>query len=323
MRTEEEIEKFLTEQADENGEVSEELMAAFLRGEEITGDTKAAAAPDPAKEAEPEEKQEEKPDKANPGEKAEDHPEPVILAKDGKHTIPYSELESERERSRQAIAEAAELRAKLEAIEQAEKQIRDDDDSKTDEQVRAEALEQIEEEFPGFKKALESFIGPVQKKLDAVLAEKAKADEAQQEAEQLTALQKEFDAKVVELEPRYAEAKEDPKFWEWFDKQPAVVRLAETSGDPQAVADVVKMYHEAQASDKADDKKAEPKIDPKEALAKAKEKPVVRSLSDVPGGGNSPGDEDAAVADLASVDLMQKMMGWSPDKIEQYLSRII
>lgn len=84
--------------------LSDEDMARLFAGESIQGETNA----DPAEEI-----------SAPPAAETVDpvvtpppaEPEPVVLAKDGKHTIPFSELEEARERARQLEQENLALKA--------------------------------------------------------------------------------------------------------------------------------------------------------------------------------------------------------------------
>ena len=60
----------------------------------------------------------------------------------------------------------------------------------------------------------------------------------QQQAE----AQREFDQRVLKLDPDYFTITSDQKFWYWFDNQSAEIRATQQSADPAKVARVLKLY---------------------------------------------------------------------------------
>ena len=86
--------------------LSDEDKARLYAGETLEGETKAG---NPAEEiSEPPAADAVNPEESKP---AAVEPEPVVLAKDGQHTIPFSELEAARERTRQLEQELLALKS--------------------------------------------------------------------------------------------------------------------------------------------------------------------------------------------------------------------
>ena len=98
--------------------LNEEDKARLLAGESLEGetdantDTEGEAGESQATEGEGETAEESSatPAAATPEEGKKEEAEPVVLAKDGKNTIPFSVLEAERERARQLEQELAALK---------------------------------------------------------------------------------------------------------------------------------------------------------------------------------------------------------------------
>ncbi len=307
----------------QNEEISQEEFNAFLDGkssteltEETDGDTvdkTEGASPDS-------EKEEVKETEQKTAESDEDEEEPVILTKDGRHTIPYSALVDVREDAREKAARIDELSAKLteqsaiiEQLQAAQK--KDEAAGNTD--ATDELISDLAEDYPGAVK----MIADLQSKLNALLEK----DQQHEAATAADTAQQEYEAAITKLNPDFAKVKGDENFWSWFGSQPSYIKAAQSSGDPQQVADVVKLYTDSQtkpapASDKAatvDVKKVE------EAIKKAESKSTVNSLSDIPGGSNPETDEMSAIANMDALAMSQKFMDMDPATLEAKLSRML
>ncbi|CAG36733.1 hypothetical protein [Desulfotalea psychrophila] len=229
--------------------------------------------------------------------------ETVVMAKDGVHHIPFSELESERARVKTLEAELATSKqvaaAKLPELDEAE-------------------LVELAEDYP-----------EIAERFQAMMKEKQLA----QEQEENNTQQSQFDQAVAEFNPFYLEAKNDPLFWEWFDKQPADVRAVEQVADPEAIALVVSRYQDSltvendDTAEKGDPEKAAeaPKQTAEEiaqaAMAEAKKPAEMQSLSDVPGASTQADKLSLLDNETNAINLMSTMESMSPDDIEEYLSR--
>lgn len=322
----EKVQEFLAAHADEDGEVSDEVMARALAGdfseeavkEEKTGDTEQAQpasgeTPAPATgDAQPEKKEEQ---------------QPVILAKDGVHTIPFAELEKTREELRKSTEQITKLQADLQAQTEIAQKInvaKEQDAGTGDTKAVDELLADLYEDYPSAKTLINQLLHTVE-----TLREKNEQAEAAVSAQQAAvAAQQKFDEEVTALEARYKEVTGTDAFWQWFDRQPSVIRAAKDSGNPQAVADVVAMYiagqeKSAPAGDTAK-KPTPPKVDVKDAIERAsKTDPSVRSLSDIPGGSNPATDEIGALAEMSPQAMSERFLAMDAATIRRTLNRML
>jgi hypothetical protein len=293
---------FFTNNADENGFVDPEKLAAFLNGTfdgETTGEVESGKTPEPAKVKEP----------------AADKPEEeaVILTKDGKHTIPYSTLADAREEARLKAEEVTSLSAKIAEqegllAELREAQATDQENGNTE--AVDDLMAELAEDYPGVAKEIAELKATVKSLLDKEQAAEIKTAE--------TTAQQKFNDSITAINPDYPAVKDTPEFWTWLDDQPRAIREAEHSGDPQRIADAVKLYTDstAGASDKANGGKDAAAIAAKvaEAIKKADGKPAVRSLSDVPTGDKVESDEREVWKNMTSTDQMQKLLDMPTQK---------
>lgn len=307
--------------------LTDEQLQALARGETVKyGDTEAAAAaPEseetPAPAADPEPKEDGAPKAVEA--KAED--EPVVLTKDGKHTIPYSELIDAREAAKKAEKEAIEataLAASLKAEVEAAKAVK---------------AEPTEPEAPFGDYSDKALKDGVEKLVAQRVAETTAALEAKfaetlapmQKALAETATATHFKA-IYDAHPDTDQILEKPELGKWMDAQPSFVRdQYKAVLDKGTSAQVVELLNAFKASLPAAPEKpavAEPtkaEIAAKAAatVAKAKGK-TPTSLSDVPSGTITPVDEMEAMEKMNSTQLLTKMHGKSPKQILDLLSRV-
>jgi len=361
--TEAQIEQFITQYGDDSGHVEDDVMASFMAGDieldatpdSDTGEEEQDAADASEEDSQPSGKEQGKnvavsdddPGADAADQKADKDPdgkeEPVILAKDGKNTIPFSALEELRTQMTALKAQNDELKTLLESRPNLEGDIAqaaadDQDAGNTDAtELLLESLdENLEEDYPGITEKLKAqLLKPLQEKLnkiDELIADKAERDVRTKEER----AQDEYNNEVQKLEPLYVKALNDDQeaFWKWFDAQPSYVRAAETSGVPEQFAEVVKTFYdqyESPAGEKAEpEPKREPKVDAKDvkdsvakAKAKAGGKDSVPSLSAIPGGKNPEHDENEAMLKMTPMELADKLNSMSPEQIESYMSRIL
>lgn len=303
--------------AGESIEGETEPAAALPAGEE--GSATPAAAPETA--AEPTVAQE-----AEPKEEA-----PVVLAKDGKHTIPYQELESAREQARQweqiAKDQAAlvdSLKAKPEPVAVAQEpkaidiaelegKVVDalmDGDRDTALTLRTQINAELE------RRAEERAVSSVKQDLAA--------RDAQQAAQDATARLNTVADRVVEAFPfldsesSAANMAAINEVVEWRD-----FYIAKGQSPDVALANAAAKIGPTYAPAKADPPPADDAA-AKAAAVIAQAKPKVpTSLSEIPAGSAAPHDEAAALREMTGVNLMQKFAGKTPEQIMELMSRVI
>lgn len=298
------IEQFLTTHQDADGNLSEADMGRLLRGD-FEGDTPSAGqpgesgAPDTGSDAKETASTKEGGEPASTPEPAKgpepkegDQPtdEPVILARDGKHTIPYDRLTEAREEAKAAREEAARLRAELTAkaagapeaptADQPDALRADVDALKFDQQQRVahEHFRTIRGAHPDFESVAES--AEFSKWLGAQPSVIRNAYSA--------VLQQGTAGEVVEMLDAYRAA------------HPA--KPAQAPAPAAAAANVDQQVNEA--------------------IAKAKGG-TPASLSDIPAGSAAHHDEAEAMAEMNPLALMGKFAGKSHAEIEAMVRRLV
>lgn len=296
-----------------------------LEGETVTADeatTESSAAPAAASETAAEPAAQEAEPKEEP---------PVVLAKDGKHTIPYQELESAREQARQweqiakdqaALVES--LKAKPEPVAVAqEPQVIDIAE------LEGKVVDALMDGDRDTALALRTQINAeLERRAEARAVSSVKQDlaerDAQQAAQDADARLHAVAARVVDSFPfldsesSAANATAINEVVEWRDfyiakGQSPDVALA------NAAAKIGPMYAPAKtAPPPANDAAA------KAAAVVAQAKPKApTSLSEIPAGAAAPHDEAAALREMTGVNLMQKFAGKTPEQIMELMSRVI
>ncbi|MDR6886137.1 MULTISPECIES: hypothetical protein [Variovorax] len=359
------IEQFLEKHADADGNVSEEAMARLLTGD-IEGDTTAApaadtgapaagteattdapaaapaapapapAAPAPAPAADataaapaP------TPAPAPAAAPAAEGADSVILAKDGKHTIPYQKLASAREeakaekaRADQAEAEAAQLREQLAKA--------------TTAPAAAPASAPADAPAPAGKVFGDYSDEAIEKGLSTLVA-KAMAPFKEDLAAQLEPVKRQAAETAAEAHfrtiythhPDMDSIVDSAEYQQWLTAQPSLVRqtyeavLAKgTAGQVVEMLDTYKAAQPATAPAPAPAPAAAPApaVDPQkkadEVIASVKPK-TPTSLTDVPAGSQAHHDEAEAMAEMSPLDLMAKFEGKTPAQIEALMRKLV
>lgn len=327
------IDDFLDD-ADAFNALSDEDKALLVSGGVLEGETKA----DPV---DPEPKAEEngeppaavavEPEKSAPT----DVVEPVVLAKDGQHTIPFSELEAARERARQLEQQVQELQAAKEVKPQAEP---------------AQAATAVTEPAPD-----EALAALVKERDEALFT--GDTDAAHQLSMKIIGIQQAqaTQAALAVMESREAEkAARDARESAMSDAQTRAAALVEkypflnpegpatnTDAIDLVVAERDRLMQQgmsfADAVEKAVGKVAPlfdkgvttKQPDPVDVAAKAAEAiskakaTVPTSLSQVPAGAAVHHDEGEAIRSDSGLSLINRFLGKSPDEIEKIVNRVI
>jgi len=359
------IEQLLEQHADADGNVSDEAMARLLTGG-LEGETAAppaaetgapaagtdaanpdndpatapaAPAPAPAADAPasapaapPADAPATTPAPAPAAAPAAAESEQVILAKDGKHTIPYQKLVSAREeakaekaRADEAERQAAELRdqlarAKAPAAASAPAAAPAAPEAPfgdySDEAVRKGVNQLVADALGKFKSEVAAELEPVKK----------------QAAE--TAAEAHFRA-IYSKHPDTDSVVESAEYQQWLTAQPSIVRRTyEAVLEKGTAADVIEMLDAykaarpatAPAPAPAPAAAPAPAVDPQkkadQVIATVKPK-TPTSLTDVPAGSQAVHDEAEAMAEMSPLDLMAKFEGKTPAQIEALMRRLV
>jgi len=314
----------------------EEQARVFLHGIDYPdGDKKTEDSPDlSGKEPEPEEKE-----------------EPVILAKDSKNTIPYSELERARERERAADLRAKELEESLKSKDQLIadlKAAKAADAGTGDTKEQEKVLEEYAGEFPEFMQdikpylesmikqgvavGIKSFKEEIVKEIEPVKQKVAQSEQQAIEADRNSWIKAQDDFFKA---PENQVFKETPALYDYLDGAVKIVArdnqsLAHsdilTKAKEMVTAAIETMQGALGKKPVVEDVKKESAEDIKkkaeDVISKTKETPPF-SLSDVPGSAAAHHDEADALANMSTTATMDKFLSLNPDKIEEMLSRLV
>lgn len=294
-----------------------------------SSDDKSAADPDTTSNS---------PQGADDSSKATD-PKPVVLAKDGVHTIAYEKLEEARQGMQhwKAQAEAAQLRLN-ELQAQAQARAEAGQAPTATDSMAAQAQAAIDaganaDLFGDFSEAA------LRAGIEKLVAQQVSAQVSVEVGKALKPLQvqQEKDATAVHYETIYSahpnadSIAQSAEFKAWVDSQPSAVRNAywqlfdsEKGGTATEIVEVFDAFKQATGgkTPAPPAAAANPAAAAKAAIAAASAAPPA-SLSSIPGGradGQSAGD---AMADMGGPDLLAALDGKTPDQIEAWLNRQI
>lgn len=263
--------------------------------------------------------------------------EPVIMARDGKNTIPYSELvdareaaQNERSRREELERRLAELEARIQgggtaqaADEGAEEGVEADQDD--------DPLAALREDWPEVADALAKVTAQQQQQIAALNGQMAPIQ--QSEAERQMAAHY---TTILQAHPDADDIINSQEFASWRDAQPSFVRDVQEAvlqrGTAAQVVELFDSFKKAHNSknltpDDGDDRKLEENDDDvKSDMSKNMERQQTRprpprSLSDIPGGSAVQTDPTEAFIAMSETARMDKIMGMSPDAIEAMLRR--
>ena len=261
----------------------------------------------------------------------------VVLAKDGKHTIPYAKLEEARKGAQQwqATAEAAQQQL---AELQAQAQARADAGQAptTTDNMAATAAAAIEagadaDLFGDFSEAaLKAGIQKLvaQQVATQVQAHVAKVVEPLQAKHQQEAASSHLGS-IYQAHPNADSIVQSAEFQAWIDSHPSVVRDAyrglfdaKTGGSAAQIVEVFDAYKASSGKPSPQPAAADPKAAAQAALAKTKAEPPT-SLSSIPGGHAAGGSALDATADMSGFEMLQATENMTPAQIEAWLNKQI
>ncbi|AUX87044.1 hypothetical protein C3F34_14045 [Acinetobacter sp. ACNIH2] len=258
----------------------------------------------------------------------------VILAKDGKHTIPYGKLVEARNSSqewKQKFDEAQQQLAQLQADAQERKdngQAATVQDNQVD--IAQQAIEQgvdpaIFGDFDekgladGIQKLVDMRVSAmVQQQLQTALA-------PLQQQQQVSAEQAHFN-EIFTAHPDAESIVESKEFNDWKEAQPSFLKNAyETVLNQGSATQVVELLGLYKSNTQSSQQAAQPAEDAVKAVAQKAvsqaQTPPPNSLSDLPAGSPAGVSRDERLAAMSPMQLSEEMQNWTPDQIEQFLNR--
>lgn len=328
-----------------DGSMTAEQAAQLL--ELAMGDTGVKPDSSEAPAAAPEQQQPEPSGEQPQAQAAEPEPaDAVLMAKDGKHTIPYERLTEARQQAQQYKGQLEEKLTRMQELEQelaaaraaaqqpdSVEQKAPDVEQEADIRVlRRQLREAIYEGDDAKAEALEDQIDSLTAKRQISIAEQRVSDlrkeiESLQQHKQEDAAAAHFRA-IYEKHPDADSIAESKELVEWVDAQvdalPSAVRAdvragyqrVLSSGSAQEVVELLDAFKAGRNQQPPADLKAAAQ----QAVAKAAAA-APASLSDIPGGRVAPASRDEALASMSGPELADAMASMTPEQIEAYLSR--
>lgn len=260
------------------------------------------------------------------GENDPNAPEPELLAKDGKHVIPYAELEEARAKAAQWEELAKRQTELIEALKAAK--VEDEQAGQGETSAQEQVLAEYQGDFAEIAEDLKPFI---QRMIDegvktGMSAFQAEITEQVKPAQTyaLESARKEHFAAIEQAHDDWQALVKDPKLFDWIGTLPSFMQdqcnqvLAQgTAGQVIELFSAFKDANKLPAAPAADSKaKAE------EIIANTK-KPAPGSLTDIPSSINAQHDEIEAVQNMTPAQLEAKFANKSPEEIRTMLSRLV
>lgn len=322
------FEKFYLDHQDADGNLTDAQTAQMLTLDPSQGDTDTQLSEDDEPDIVAEQPEAKSPPETLPAEAAQPEPEPVVLAKDGVHTIPFEKLEEARQQAQHWARVAAEKDAEIARLAAAVQAPTQPAAEETTEPT-GEDVTFGDYSDEAMKKGVQAVAAAeIAKAVAAINAKFEPALAPIKEQAQNAALEAHFKA-LTDANPDHNEIVTGQPLQDWIEKQPSFVRdqykVVFERGTADQVIELVSTFKSqsgigqtAAASTAADAARKA-----KEVIASAK---VVRptSLTDIPAGSTAHHDEAEAVHQMTSNGLLAKFTGVSDhDKIMAQLDRLV
>lgn len=323
---------------DENGGKLTPELAAQLIDQELHGDT----APNPAEEgSQPTTTQEqEQANTPNAETQAQQQPDEsqlnadnaVVLAKDGKHTIPFERLADARKGEqewKQKFEDAQSELAKLQA--DAQQRIENGQAPTTQDNQAAIAQQAIEQGvdpavFGDFSE--KELAAGIQKVVDmrvaAMVDQRLKDALAPLQQQQALSAEQAHFTEIFTAHPDAESIVESKEFTDWMNVQPGITKGAyETVLNGGTASQVVELLGLYKSENQSTQQAAEPdavKAAAQQAVKNAQTQ-VPHSLSDLPAGSPAGVSRDERIANMTPAQMIEEMSTWTEEQREQYLNR--
>lgn len=258
----------------------------------------------------------------------------VILAKDGKHTIPYDKLVEARNGEKewkQRFDEAQQQLAQLQADAQ---ERRDNGIDPTVQDSQANIAQQAINEgvdpaiFGDFDE--EGLTSGIQKLVDmrveAMVDQRLKDVLAPLQQQQAVSAEQAHFTEIFAVHPDAESIVESKEFSDWKNAQPSFLKDAyETVLDKGSSTQVVELLGLYKSNTQSGHQAVQTANDAVKAVAQKAvsqaQTPPPNSLSDLPAGSPAGVSRDERLAAMSPAQLADEMQGWTPEQVEQFLNR--
>ncbi|ENU80597.1 hypothetical protein F975_01651 [Acinetobacter sp. ANC 3789] len=256
----------------------------------------------------------------------------VLLAKDGKHTIPYDRLADARKGEqewKQKYDEAQQQLAHLQAEAQQRKEegqaatLQDNQASIAQQAINQGIDPAIFGDFSekdlaaGIQQLVDSRVAQmVDQRVNAALS-------PLHQQQQISAEQAHFN-EIFTAHPDAESIVESQEFGKWIGKQPSFLQSAYNNvvnqGSAAQVVELLGLYKAETQSTQAAQPNDAVKAAAQQAVKQAQTQ-VPHSLSDLPAGSPSGVSRDERVAAMSPAQMLEEMDNWTPEQIDQFMNR--
>lgn len=250
--------------------------------------------------------------------------EPVLLAKDGVHTIPYDQLVEARKSAAEWQQFATQQQDLIKSLQAAKLDDAGTGDTKAQDAVVAE----YEGAFPEVAEDLKPYI---QRMIDdgvkSVLAEfKGEIDKRVAPVEQTSqemAAERYFKS-IRDAHPDADDIVDDTKFKDWIKSQPSAVQnlYAENLEYKRPAKDLIEMFSAYKKATETNTAAADAAAKSSDIIAKTK-RTGPSSLTDIPSTTTGKHDEIEAIYAMTPAQLEAKFFGKSPEEINKLMAKLI
>ncbi len=258
----------------------------------------------------------------------------VILAKDGKHTIPYDKLVEARNGEKEWKQKFDEAQQQLTQLQTDAQERKDNGQAPTAQDNQANIAQQAIDQgvdpaiFGDFSE--ESLAAGIQKVVDmrvATMVDQRLKDVLAplHQQQQVSAEQAHF-TEIFAVHPDAESIVESKEFNDWTKAQPSFLKDAyETVLDKGSAAQVVELLGLYKSNTQSGQQVAQPASDAVKAVAQKAvsqaQTPPPNSLSDLPAGSPAGVSRDERLATLSPAQLSEEMQDWTHEQREQYMNR--
>lgn len=256
----------------------------------------------------------------------------LVMARDGKHTIPFEKLVEARDEAKGWKQKFEEQQAQIATMQQAQPNNANLESAESSLQTAQALIDasgndaDVIELFGDFSeqaiaKAVNTLVQQqLSTQVDAIVQQKL--GEITQQQQTLTAQEQHFQT-ISEVHPDWSSVVESNEFNNWMSKQPSYIQdgigKVFQSGTAQQVNQVLNDY-KTQNNLAVNDPIASIKQAAKQAVNNVRQ-PIPNSLSDLPAGSPSAVSRDERLANLSGAQLLDEMATWTPEQIDAYTLR--
>ena len=258
----------------------------------------------------------------------------VILAKDGKHTIPYDKLVEARNGEKEWKQKFDEAQQQLAQLQADAQQRIDNGQAPTTQDSHAAIAQQAIDQgidpaiFGDFSE--ENLAAGIQKVVDMRVAtmvdQRLKDVLAPLQQQQAVSAEQAHFTEIFAVHPDAESIVESKEFSDWKNAQPSFLKDAyETVLDKGTSTQVVELLGLYKSNTQSGHQAVQTANDAVKAVAQKAvsqaQTPPPNSLSDLPAGSPAGVSRDERLAAMSPAQLADEMQGWTPEQVEQFLNR--